>query len=72
MADEDIQQPSAPEVHALPLAWRDTAIEIARRGPRHARVFARMLEQMFDDPFDGELRDDAFRIAEWLRQVARD
>ena len=72
MAADDFRENPPPEVRALPAPWRNAAMEIARRGPRHARVFARMLEEMFDDPFDGELRSEAARIAAWLRTTARD
>lgn len=56
-----------PPRGTLPPAWYEAAMGAARRGPRSGRAFAAVLEQVFDSPFDGELREEASRLATWLR-----
>jgi hypothetical protein len=56
-----------PPTKALPEQWREIAVDLARRGPRHAAALAAILEATFTAPWEQELREEAVELARWLR-----
>ena len=56
----------------LPAHWTDLAIQVSRRGPGHARALATVLEGLFTEPWERDLRIEAEILGRWLRAVPED
>jgi hypothetical protein len=69
----DSKRGPPPICRVLSEAWVEQAIKATRRrNPAYALSLARVLEESFTGPFEGEARAEAAALAEWLRAVPKD